>query len=148
MCPSSKYQINIFEKFSASSWFIVHKLTQDARETKHKILYLGCYRNKSRPEHWLSYDFTLFYAILSDTLRDSVSRNLATATPFHVLSNLLLTNHPITSMLLTASLNKPQINKQINTQPRKVKAAGMWHGHPPLPAPLALNSPLGAHGLF
>jgi hypothetical protein len=26
----------LFEKFSASSWFIIHKLTQDARETKHK----------------------------------------------------------------------------------------------------------------
>jgi len=67
-------------------------------------LYLGCYRNRSRPEHWLSYDFTLFYAILSDTLTDSIS-NSATATPFHILSNLLLTNHPTTSMLLIASLN-------------------------------------------
>jgi hypothetical protein len=31
----SDRQINIFEKFSASSWFSIHKLTQDARATKY-----------------------------------------------------------------------------------------------------------------
>jgi hypothetical protein len=42
-CPKhveSDRQINIFEKISASIWFTIHKLTQDARETKQNKLLL------------------------------------------------------------------------------------------------------------